>query len=329
MAVKAVQYAGLNSLRGLSGAIWSRAPIAQVQENPQQGMWFFDDFLNAGNAVMSSAYGNSIGAWSSYADAGALLQSGNDTSGTLANAEGGVINIIANDDNEGVALFSSAASYQIQTANSTTAPGYRGKMFYEARFSRSTIAATKVDCWMGLCTPILTAGVAVAANPISTTINVLSTTFSHIGFFSSGSSAGTPGGPTEIAFEFTKASGTVNYPTGLTSCMAATGNTVLAAGAFVKVGFVFDPTPTAPMALVTVPTARQTAGTLRRKILQPYINGIPTPTFLTTEDLANATSGQLMPIDLMAPTFAVMNDAGSSPGSMSVDWVACLQMGMS
>lgn len=327
MSVKTVEYRqnlSANTDRGPSRNIWADCPIPLLIEDPDKGMYWFDDFQMAGQAVMSSAYKNSIGAWSVYADAGALLQNGNDTSGTVADVEGGVINISSDGDDEGVTLFSSAGATRFITANSTTAPNYQDRIWFEARFSRSTIAATKVDVFVGLCSPILSSGVAQAAQPISTTINALSTTPSFLGFHSSGSTASTPGGPTEVAVAFNKASGTVNYPTNLTACMAATGQTVLAAGAFVKVGFVFDRGAYAKA--VSSATARQTAGNIRKPIIRFFINGLECPAFLTSDDIANATSGQAFPIGFLAPCLAVMNCAGSSPGSLSVDWVRIAQL---
>src|SRR5471030_1211122 len=103
MAVKTLQYANnlaSDTYRRGSPVIWSTYPGDQhILE--RGGQVFFDDFNPAGQAVMTSAYKNSLGQWSVYADAGALLQNGQDTSGTVADAEGGWITIGSDGDNEG------------------------------------------------------------------------------------------------------------------------------------------------------------------------------------------------------------------------------------
>lgn len=134
---------------------------------------------------------------------------------------------------------------------------------------------------------------------------------------------GTRGGPTEVAVAFNLAGGTINYPTNLTTMMATTGQTVLAANTYVKLGMVFD--PSAPVKRVTLPTARQTTGQLGRALIRFFVNGVEHPTFLTADDVQNATAAQAFPTGFMAPTLAVMNGAGTA-STMNVDWVRVAQL---
>lgn len=295
-----------------SAAIWGSCPWETIKNGPEQGMWFEDDFVMAGNAVMSSAYTGSIGQWQAYGYAGATL--------TDAQKEGGVLQLNANDDNEGVAIYSSTGSFRMVT---TSTLALNQKLWYECRIAKSTVTSAKLDCFAGLQTPSMSSGLPAAAIPITTTDDALSTTPSLFGFHLN-ATTGTRGGPTEVGVAFNLASGTVNYPTNLTTLMASSGNSVLTAGAFVKLGFIFD--PNGPYKTITSATARQTAGQTKRALVRFFVNGLELPTFLTSDDVANATAGQAFPTGFMSPVFAVMNCAGSSPGTLDLDWVRVAQM---
>lgn len=316
MSVESIRFklnSAINSFRGPSGAIWADCPWERLLEHPEEGTAFFDDFEMAGNAVMSSAYTASIGAWSAYGAAGAQI---ND-----AQLEGGVIKAGSDGADEGVTLFSSAGSVRLVTT-STLAPN--GKMWYEARFARSSVATTDADYFVGLMIPALSSGLPRANYPITTTNDTLdATNGTFIGFHST-QSTGTRGGPTEIALAFNLAGGTINYPTNMTTLMASTGNTVLAANTYVKVGMVFDP-QAYTTAIATLPTARQTSGNQYRKILRVFINGVEAPTWLSAADVYNATAAQAFPTGFMTPVFAVMNGAGTA-STINCDWVRVAQV---
>lgn len=320
MAVNSFNFAlntAANTSRGPSDVIWSKFPSTTAGSQPGQVMHFFDDFLMTGNNLMSSASQLSIGQWSAYGYAGAQVNDGQ--------LEGGVAILSADGDQEGLAMLSSTGAFQFCTANSTTAPGYKRKMFFEARVARSSVATAKSEFFVGLMAPTLSSGLPAAAQPITTTDDTLMTAGDLFGFHCC-SSTGVRGGMTEVALAFVKASGTVNYPTNMTTLLASSGNAVLTAGTFVKLGFIFDPD-----ALVgIVPsscTARQTAGTYRKKLLRVFVNGLEVPTFLSSDDIANATSGQLFPIAQLAPVIAHMDTTGSTPGTTSIDWIRVAQLG--
>lgn len=293
-----------------SPAIWSTCPWEELRT--RGGMTFWDDFTMTGNAVMSSAYAASIGQWSAYGYAGATI--------TDAQKEGGVITLQSDGDNEGLALLSSTGTFRMLT---TSTLALNKKLWFEVRLSKSTITTSTVEFFAGLMKPTLASGLPATAQPITTTDDTLMTAGDLFGFHGAGLTA-TRGGPTEVGAAFVLTSGTVNYPTNTTTLMASTGNTVLAANTFVKLGFVFD--PNGPTRRITAATARQTAGQTRKALIRFFVNNLELPAFLSSDDVVNATATQAFPTAFMAPVVAVMNQAGSSPGSLSVDWIRVAQM---
>lgn len=301
-----------NTFRGPSSVIWADCPWMDLREDPSKGMTFWTDFIGginiptaAGGAIAQHA-GDGL---SVYAYTGATITDGA--------AEGGVITFGSDGDNEGVAFGPTAGAFRLVT---TSTLALNGKLWFEARIARSSVTATKGDFFVGLFDGFLTSGLPTAAVPITTTDNTLATK-NLLGFHSKGN------GPTEVNFAFCLSGGTVNYPTNMTTLMASSGNSVLTDGAFVKLGFVFD--PAAMPKTITAATARQTAGQTKKALLRVFVNGLEMPTFLTSDDIVNATAGQAFPTGFMGPGFAVMSQTGSSPPTMSVDWIRVAQMGNS
>jgi hypothetical protein len=311
MSVPTIRYAptlAADSARGPSMSIWSRCPVLEFQQDPDQGTYFFDDFTMLGNADMTSAYKNSIGQWSTYGYAGALLADGA--------AEGGVVTYGSDGDNEGVCFLSSAGSFRLVT---TSTLALNGKLWFETRIATSTVTATTHEDFVGLAIPALSSGLPRAAYPITTTDDTLdATNGTFIGFHRKATAA-----PTEWQFVFNLAGGTINYPTGLTTLMNSVTGAVLTAAQFVKLGFLFD--PGADYKQITSATARQTAGQVVRPLITVFVNGQPAATFLSSADVQNATSGQKFPTGFMAPCFANMNQTGTTPGTSSVDWIRVAQ----
>jgi len=315
MSVKSVDYKAnlaASTIRGPSRVIWADCPIPDMLEDGGKGMYLFDDFMKVGNTDMSSAVAGSLAGWSVYGYAGAQLNDGQ--------LEGGVIKIGSNGDNEGVALLSSSGAFRFIT---TSTLALNQKMWFECRWRRSSVTTAIADHFIGLMGPTLSSGLPAAAQPITTTDDTLMTAGNFFGFHST-ATTGVRGGPTEVAVAFELTSGTINYPTNLTTLMASSGNSVLTASSFVKTGFLFD--PNAVPKIVTAPTARQTTGSVRRPIIRFFVNGLELPTFLTTEDIQNATSGQAFPTAFMTPVMAVMNTAGSATNTLDIDWIACAQL---
>jgi hypothetical protein len=309
-----------NANRGPSDVIWSNCPWNSLVENPELGMTFFDDFNSSGltnvDATGGAVRGSSMG-WGFYM---AQASTGSDQA-----LEGGVLGIGSTTQNRGVTLIGMTGGFRIIT---TSTLAYNRALWFEARFARSSVATTDGDYFVGLCIPALSSSLVRANYPITTTIDTLDSTNGTFLGFHSNQSTGTRGGPTEIAFTFNLAGGTINYPTGLTTCLGSANiaQTVLAANTFVKVGFMFD--PNAINAIVSSATARQTLGNTRRKVIRIFVNGVEEPTFLSSDDVQNATAGQAFPTGFMAPCVAVMPGAGAG-ARMQIDWIRVAQLGNS
>ncbi len=300
-----------DSGRGPTDAIWSSCPWEEMRSDPSKGQTFFDDFNLFGNATMSSAYAGSIGQWSAYGSAGAQI---ND-----AQLEGGVIKMSSDGDNEGLAILGSAGAFRFVT---TSTLALNPKMWFECRIAKSTITTATIEAFVGLMKPTLASGLPAVAQPITTTDDTLMTAGDLFGFHLSGLTA-TRGGPTEVGLAFELTSGTINYPTNTTTMMASSGNSVLAADGYVKLGWIYD--PKGPVKTITSATARQTVGDKQRALIRFFINGRELPTFLTSSDVANATATQAFPTAFMTPVIAVSNQAGSSPGTLNADWIRIAQ----
>ncbi len=311
-AIKIKRNLTANTDRGPSNAIWGDCPWETYRNDSAQGMIFEDDFTVVGNATMSSAYAGSIGQWSTYGYAGAQLNDGA--------KEGGVIKLSSDGDNEGLTLLSSAGTYRFVT---TSTLALNRKMWFEARIAKSSIVTAHLTCFVGLMSPTLSSGLPVLAQPLlSATDDALSTACDSFGFILSGTTS-TRGGPTEVGAGFNLTSGTVNYPTNCTAMMAGTGQTVLAADTYVKVGWIFD--PAGPYRQIVNATARQTAGQVRRALIRFFINGLEHTTFLTSDDVANATATQAFPTAFMCPVISMMNMASQSSDYMACDWIKIAQ----
>lgn len=309
---------GVVTSRAPSRPVWGDCPIEEFQADRGYGRYWIDDFEMAGNADMTAAYQNSIGAWSVYGYAGAFV---NDQA-----LDGGVIGIGSNGDNEGVCMISSAGSVRlVKSVAGTLFP--TKKTWFEASVGTSTVAATKRDDFVGLVIPALSSNLPRVAYPITTTDDTLdATNGTFIGFHRKGTAA-----PTDWQFVFNLAGGTINYVTGLTTLLAtAQVNQALpvisplVANQLVKLAFVMDPNQS-PRAVAT-PTARQTAGQLGTPLIRVFVNGIEIwQTFLSGLDVLNATATQAFPTGFMAPCIATMNQTGTTPGAMLADFIATAQ----
>ncbi len=315
MSVNTVEYAPTlaaagDTFRGPTRAIWNDCPVHDLMENPGLGMYFFDDFLMAGNAVMSSAYKNSIGQWTVYGDAGSVVVDGS--------KEGGVITFGSDGDNEETTLFSTASAFRLLT---TSTLALNQKLWFECRLAPLSVTATKRDIFVGLHNVLLSANIPYANSVISATDNTLVTTGDLLGFHLKGNA------PTEAGLAFCLTSGTVNYPTGTTTLMNSCTGAVNTAGAFHKFGFIFDPNPRFGPKMISSATARQTAGQVKKPLLRIFVDGFECATFLSSDDIVNATATQAFPTAFMSPVMSIMNQTGSTPDTLSVDWIRIAQLG--
>lgn len=297
-----------NTLRGPSEAVWkgkAYCPVRDLIEDPNQGMYFFDDFIDGGGNTSASG-GAYIGGWGRYA---AYVYQG----GTIIDGakEGGVITIASDGDNEGVALGTPAGAFRLVT---TSTKALNQKLWFEARVSLSSIATGKNDAFVGLFDGFLASGLPQAAWPITTTDDTLASAMNAIGFQRKGSVG------TDWSFLYQLSGQTTVYPTGLTTLTTTVLGAAMAAADYVKLGFVFD--PVADVKVVGTASTGQTAGTQRRALVRVYVNGLEAAAFLTSDNLG----GSAFPTGFMSPGVAIMNQTGSTPGTMSVDWIRCAQL---
>lgn len=294
--------------RGPSKAVWfgkARCPWLELLEDPSKGMTFFDDFLVSGHGP--SATGGAIvqprGQWSTY-----YYQGGTAVDGAK---EGGVITIASDGDNEGVAYGSGAGSFRLVT---TSTLALNQALWFEARVALSTIAATKNDAFVGIFDGFLSSGLPQAAWPITTTDDTLAAAMNCIGFQRKASVG------TDWSFVYQLSGAASVYPTNLTTLTTTVLGSAMAADQYVKLGFVFD--PNAEVRVIGTASTGQTAGTQRRSLIRVYVNGLEAAAFLTSDNLG----GGAFPTGFMGPGFAIMNATGSTPGSMSVDWIRVAQL---
>lgn len=294
-----------SSKRGPSDVIWKDCPVLDFIEDPGKGMCFFDDFLVAGSgpSATGGAIAQANGQWSTYLYQGATV--------TDAALEGGVISFGSDGDNEGVAFGSGAGAFRITTTSTLVG---NGKLWFEARIAKASIAATKADCVVGLFDSFLSSGLPQAGYPISTTDNTLGATMNFLGFHLKGN------GPTEVNFAYQLSGTATVYPTGMTTLMNTCTSAVLAAAQYIKLGFLFDP-KALPKTISTASTG-QTVGQLYAPLIRVFVNGQEAPAFLTSTNVY----GTSFPTGFMSPGFAIMNQTGSSPTTMQMDWIRCAQI---
>jgi hypothetical protein len=210
-----------------------------------------------------------------------------------------------------VAYGPSAGAFRLVT---TSTLALNKKLWFETRIAMSSVTATKTEAFFGLINGFLTSGLPTAAVPITTTDDTLADK-NLIGFHIKSTAS-----PTEVCFVFKLTGQTVQYPTNLQTLLASTGQAVLTAGAYVKLGFLFD--PNARPKRISSASTGQTAGDVRAPLIRIFVNGLEAPAFLTSTNLQAAT----FPTAFMGPCFANMNQTGSSPGTTTMDWMRVAQL---
>lgn len=308
MSVKTVNPMGnlaASSIRGPSQALWANCPVLGMLEDPGVGQYFFDDFNRTGGNT-SAAGGVYAGGWGDYN--AYIYHGGTITDGQL---EGGVISLQSDGDNEGVSIASGTGSFRITT---TSTLALNQKLWYEARVACSTITASKSDCFVGLSSGFLSSGLPQAAWPITVTDDTLADT-NILGFHRKGTAS-----PTDWSFVYKLTGQTVVYPTNLTTLATSVLGAALTASQYVKLGFLFDPNPTPKQ--ISLASTGQTAGQLKQPLITIFVNGLPAAAFLTNTNV----QGTAFPTSFMTPSLAIMNQSGTSPGSLLVDWHRCAQL---
>jgi hypothetical protein len=315
MSVRTVTYAPTiagDTNRGPSRPIWKDCPLMDFIQDPHFGTYFFDDFL------VSSQFGTTnaptdMGMWGAFPDTNALVD-------VDLQAEGGVLALTGGTNSGvGITLAASSGAFRFVTATPFT---LQTKMWFECRFAISSITSANMDVFIGLADNT-TANLTTATNTvINTTTNTLTTTPNLFGFHKRSTT-----NPADIGLAFNVAGGTVQYPTNLQTLVnTVTGaNMVVQSGSagagFVKVGFVFD--PNAYTQAIGSASSSQTLGTISRPMIQPYVNGLKSPAFLTgAQNIQVAT----FPTGFMSPVIAVKTRTATKV-DLFVDWIRVAQVG--
>jgi hypothetical protein len=317
MSVKTVDYSyglSVDTTRGPSRSIWGapgapNAFVADFLQEPYLGTYFWDDFLDTGGLLVASGAPGAFGRWATYAE----------TNGAITDdaIQGGGWNLAASTTgNQGVALSTRAGAFQFVTA----AGALQGRIAFEARVRISSIAASTLDFFVGLMDHLPVA----SAVPLSDTDGALSTTPGLIGFHARGGATN----PGDFSVAYNVASGTVQYPTGLTNLVNTVTGTAYVAATYVKLGFLYDPNPY-PVRISTAATTGQTAGNTARPCIRFFVNGVPAVAFLTSSDLTTGAANNALfsPIPL-GPVVAFKQQSTTASISASIDWIRVAQVSL-
>lgn len=285
------------------GGYW----VADFIQDPRLGYHFFDTFdQGAPSAALGSgATTGNFGKWGMYAYANATLTDGSQP--------GAVLNMICGTtSNQGIALSSFAGCVQLASSNSTPIPGYLAFECRVAINSISTAAAAQYDMFIGLSD----LGSPGISKPISAA--ALNSTMNAIGFYRQGSVGN------DWQFVYQKANLAPVFPTNLQTLVSSVTGSALTASQFVKLGFIFNPSPVAKQQATTT-TGNSTIGPAN-PMITIFVNGqsagaggiLP---FLTKSNVGSSN----FPQGVLGPTVAVLNASTTTGLSASVDWIRLAQ----
>lgn len=320
MAVKTNQYFSditQDTGRGPSQSIWGQFPTTLFLENAGGGGFgdvgtiIDDDFCPCPTISNTTPAIATFGKWAAWGAAGTTLTDGAQ--------EGGVLKINGGTANKSFIITSNAGWFRLVGAS--TAFTLYSRFACEMRIALGSVSASQQGVFFGLAD-----NTSSQINSSDTTIiasggDTLTTTKNLIGVFNR-----TTTGPADFSAVFQPAAGTAVYPTNLTTLVnTVTGSNMAAFAAgtdgkgtgFVKIGFVFDPTPQNEPLLISSASSGQTAGNIAKPLIKFYVNGQRLPAFLTSTNLQAATfpAGAIF-----SPVFNYMNIAGGS-APVYLDWV--------
>jgi hypothetical protein len=355
MSVKSAQYMGPLSQdngRGPSMSIWGdfNADDA-LQKTSGLGspmlVEFWEDFCGGQNVNTTNAVGSYVGdhGWGTWIDTGNLLGATADT--TNLPLEGGVLASLPNSTSQTILSPVGGAGFGFLDASSTSG-NFRGKMWFECSLAISSIAANSSGLFIGLCGKTSDVTGAAARLLSATAANGLIHTNDFFGFYKPVASGMTNNAsPSKVltgslVSDFLVAycvnGGTTQFPgsasnlwkllsnTGSVPLVAATftaGNFTTVATMKVKLGWVFDPTPSVPQLNATAAiTSNQTVGTLYKGLITFYVNGQRSSAFLVPADVQAST----FPSGWMSPVIGhVWGSSGA--GTAYFDWIRVGQLG--
>lgn len=324
MAVKTNQYGSRitqDTSRGPSQSIWADCPLEDFIQAygggiGTAGFVFRDDFLVAGNAATTNAIGN-VGQWASWCDTSTIM-------GTDPQQEGGVVLLTDNaSSGKNITLGTTAGGFGMITG--ATGFPLKQKLWFECRVAVGSITTAKRDAFVGLVDN--TGGFSTAsATAVIGSSNTLTTTPALFGFHFRATT-----NPTDVGLAYNVAGGTVQYPTGLQTLSNTVVGAALTAYAavtngnatgFIKLGFVFDPTPSLPAVPAPSSNNGHTQGTLYKPLITVFVNGQAAGEFLA----ANNVQASTFPATFMGPVLSYTSRSASSAGGLYVDWIQVAQL---
>lgn len=331
MAVNAPVYANgtdLDTSRGPSPSVWYPAGsppgwIANILENPQLGMRFFDDFQVTGfdpGAGAAAALQGNLGQWSVYVGSTAQIRDAGIYGGGLQFVPGSIA-VSSGASTPTTAITTMVNAFQI-AANSSGNSALNGRLAFECRIALTSVTDIKRAAFVGLSD-----GGVSATNPFLVvsggSSNELASSRNLIGFYFPSSGLGG-----DCRFVFQKASTAAVFPTNLASLVSTITGSSIVAGTFYKLGFVFD--QLAPSSAISSASTGQTAGAIAKQMLRIFVNGKQAAAFLTQADNILTAS---FPVGVMGPlvAFANVSNSGTSnsatnlSGLMNCDWAALCQ----
>jgi hypothetical protein len=246
--MKRIQYLG-ETHRIWSPYIWGDCPIGEIQQGTRSGIFWADDFIDwVGDAGAGAGETQS---YLGYGDVGVTITN-------LVGAETGVVEVAGNDaDNDEGSIQLGSATSNCAIISDTAADAH--KLWFEARFSKASVADNACSIFVGLAEE----GLAAADTLVDNTGAIADKDM--IGFNVLQASG------EEIDFVYNKDGGSIQT-------VIDDGGDITAA-TFMNVGFVYDPTK---------PTANRIKIVIDNVVQSTYVTGanIAAATFPDGEELS-------------------------------------------
>jgi hypothetical protein len=331
MSVKTVFYSPLwkttqDTAIGPSPSIWYDCPLedfAPYGQDPKLGYYFMDHFMNVEGLP---ATGTTTLGWGGDRNWAILPNAGSIIAQDLQQ-DGGVVGLACTTSGNTLQLGSLTKWLRMVSAATGNALT-QGKVWFECRIALGSIGASVRDIFVGLSddgvpsTNALTA-VFSGADTVATGNSIIGFRFRNsatnpgdAGFIWNNSTAASVQAPTPLAT-------LVNTVTGANPTAYAAGATGALASGFMKLGFVFDPTPGNPPDTVTTAVGVQVIGQLKKRLINVYVNGQQVPGYLTAADQVQVST---FPQTWMAPTISIRSGSATQLNStLMIDWIRVAQ----
>lgn len=266
-------------------AIWADCPVVEMIADPSKGIHFYDEFLNCPvtGAGASGTIGLSPGfGYVFYGDTGVVMRA----ESSATEGAGNALTVSGNDadNDEGIMSLGSPAFMVSDTG------GTAGKLWFEARIKKASVANNGVSQFIGLADDF------GAQKRIAESANAMADDTANLGAFSF------------LGFHQDAANGDswdlVVRAEGGAQTVLISGVDVIVADTYAKLGFVYDP---------AAPAAEQIA---------IYVDGVKQTTFVTADNIAAATFPDA---EALAPTWATKTGAAAEV-VCSLDWWRTAQL---